>query len=66
MILASTNADAKVRAIAVKDLLDSISKELMDPAELVFTSEHSSCIKSDLKIGIGIYSLYAASSRPRH
>jgi U3 small nucleolar RNA-associated protein 10 len=45
MILATSNADAKVRAIAVKDLLDSLSKEeLVDPAELVPTSEHFSYI----------------------
>jgi hypothetical protein len=44
MILASSSADAKVRTIAVKDLLDSLAKEeeLTDPAELVLKSEHSS------------------------
>jgi len=38
MVIASNNADAKVRTIAVQDLLASLSKEdLMDPAELVLT-----------------------------
>ena len=42
MILSSSSADAKVRAIAVKNLLNSLAKEeLMDPAELVLTSDHS-------------------------
>lgn len=39
MILALNDADAKVRAIAVRDILASLSKEPIDPAEKVLGSK---------------------------
>jgi hypothetical protein len=37
MILASANADSKVRAIAVKDLVALLAKDPLPPSELVFS-----------------------------
>jgi hypothetical protein len=57
MILASSNADEKVRAIAVKDLLNSISKELVDPTELVIHIGICTFLKPNVNIARNLFTL---------
>jgi hypothetical protein len=67
LIIASSDADAKVRAIVAKDLLASLrQEEPPDPAELVLISDHYSRVEADFKNGVGVHSLRFASPRPGH